>query len=316
MFASTFLAVFGAIAQLLLIALAAGVLVRKRIVAPAQVESLSTVTIHVFLPCLIVSKTVSRFDPAEFPMWWILPLAGVLLVLAGLGAAWVLFRGNAEKRPLLPLAGMQNAVYIVLPVGRILYPDRFDLFALYCFLLVMGLTPVMWSLGKVLITGKRDAEIQWKDFVTPPFAATIVSVFLVFAGISDYLPMPLISAMDLLGQAAVPLAVFILGATLSTITISDMPSVPDLVTVAGVKFILVPAVTFAVLYMTGLYRTMPFFCSLMMIQASAPPATNLILMVKNYGGDSRSIGSMMLLLYLLCIPAMPLWLALWQTVAG
>ena len=308
--------VFGAIAQLLLIALAAGVLVRKNIVAHSQVESLSTVTIHVFLPCLIVSKTVRRFDPAEFPLWWILPLAGVLLVLAGLLASWVLFRGKPEKRPFLPLSSMQNAVYIVLPVGRILYPDRFDLFALYCFLLIMGLTPVMWSLGKVLITGKSNAAIQWKDFVTPPFIATLASVFLVFTGISGFLPNPLVSAMDLLGQAAVPLAVFILGATLSTITISDMPSVPDLVTVAGVKFVLVPAVTFGVLYTTGLYRTMPFFCSLMMIQASAPPATNLILMVKNYGGDSRSVGSMMLLLYLLCIPAMPLWLALWQTVAG
>jgi predicted permease len=308
--------VFGAIAQLLLIALAAGFLVRKNMVAHSQVESLSTVTIHVFLPCLIVSKTVIRFDPAEFPLWWILPLAGVLLVLIGLLASWVLFQGKAEKRPLLPLSSMQNAVYIVLPVGRILYPDRFDLFALYCFLLVMGLTPVMWSIGKVLITGKKDAAIQWKDFVTPPFAATIVSVLIVFAGINEYLPEPLVSAMDLLGQAAVPLAVFILGATLSTIAISDMPSVPDLVTVAGVKFLLVPGVTFVVLYTTGLYRTMPFFCSLMMIQAAAPPATNLILMVKNYGGDSRSVGSMMLLLYLLCIPVMPLWLALWQTIAG
>ncbi|MFO7752689.1 MAG: AEC family transporter [Desulfobacteraceae bacterium] len=316
MFASAFLTVFTAIVQLFLIAAAAGVMVRKKAVTRSQVESLSTVTVNIFLPCLIVSKTVARFDPAAFPLWWILPLSGALLVLAGLGASWVLFRGRSEKLPLLPLASMQNAVYIVLPVGRILYPDRFDLFVLYCFLLVMGLTPVMWSLGKVLISGKRGGTIQWRDFVTPPFTATLVSVFLVFAGISEYLPAPLVSAMDLLGQATVPLAVFILGAMLGTISLADMPAVPDIVIVSCVKFILVPAAAFIVLYTTGLYLTMPFFCSLIILQASAPPATNLILMVKNYGGDSRSISSMMLLMYLLCIPVMPLWLALWQLATG
>ncbi|SLM32144.1 hypothetical protein MTBBW1_60044 [Desulfamplus magnetovallimortis] len=50
----------------------------------------------------------------------------------------------------------------------------------------------------------------------------------------------------------------------------------------------------------------------MVIQASSPPATNLILIVKNYSGDNNSISSMMFLQYLICILAMPLWLALWQ----
>jgi len=65
-----------------------------------------------------------------------------------------------------------------------------------------------------------------------------------------------------------------------------------------------------------LYHTLPLFCSLIILQTSSPPATNLILMVRNYGGDERSVASMMLLQYLVCILAMPLWLSLWQTVAG
>lgn len=312
MFLTTVSTIFSAIFQLFIISAAAAILVRKRVLSQIQIQSLSTVTINVFLPCLIISKTVTKFDPTTFPLWWTLPLSGALLVLAGLLFSSVLFRMNPDKRPLLPLASMQNSIYIVLPIGKILYPDQFDLFALYCFLLSMGLTPLMWSVGKVLISGKREVGVKWRDFITPPLVATLFSISIVFTGLSPLLSQTLIAPVDLLGQATVPLAVFILGATLGSISLTDMPSVSDTLIIAAVKFMLLPLTVFGLLYMAGLYHTMPLFSSLMIIQASSPPATNLILIVKNYGGDSHSISGMMLLQYLFCILAMPIWLALWQ----
>lgn len=53
-----------------------------------------------------------------------------------------------------------------------------------------------------------------------------------------------------------------------------------------------------------------------MIQACSPPATNLILMVKSYGGDTQSVSAMMLVLYLLSILIMPVWISMWLAVAG
>lgn len=314
MFLTTFITILNAIFQLFIISAIAAVVIRKGIVAQSHIQGLSAVTVNVFLPCLIVAKTVAHFDPVNFPFWWTLPLSGFLLVLTGLCFSSLLFRMNPDKRPLLPLASMQNAIYIVLPIGKILYPQQFDLFALYCFLLTIGLTPLMWSVGKVLISGKRDVTIQWRDFITPPLVATLFSIVAVFTGVSTFLPQPFMASINLLGEATVPLAVFILGATLGMISFTDMPSLSDTLIVAVVKFVLVPLTVSGVLYMTGLYRTVPLFCSLMMIQASSPPATNLILIVKNYGGDTQAISSMMLWQYLFCIIAMPLWLALWQLI--
>lgn len=316
MFTATVVTVFSAIFQLFLISLVAGILVRKHIVSQDQIQSLSAVTVNVFLPCLIITKTITCFEPENFFLWWMLPLAGALLVLAGLCFSGLLFRMNPDKRALMPMASMQNAIYIVLPIGQILYPDEFDLFALYCFLMTIGLTPIMWSVGKVFITGSRDLKIKWTDFITPPLVATVFSIFIVFTGLSALLPSPFMAAMDFLGQATVPLAIFILGATLGMISFTDMPSLGDTIVVGAVKFILLPVTVFAILYTAGLYRTMPLFSTLMMIQASSPPATNLILIVKNYKGDSPSISSMMLLQYLMCIFAMPLWLAIWQLAVG
>jgi predicted permease len=221
-----------------------------------------------------------------------------------------------EKKPLMTLASMQNAVYIVLPIGQILFADQFDLFASYCFLLILGLNPVIWSVGKVMISGKQESRIQFKDFITPPLAAIFISVAAVFTHLSAFIPASVLDAMDLLGQATVPLAVFILGATIGSISFRKMPSLKDTLIVTTVKFILVPSTVFAVLYYGQFNVSMPLFCSLMIIQASAPPAANLILIVKNYGGDTQSISSMMLIEYLLCLIFMPLWIAAWQYTAG
>ncbi len=316
MFIQTSLAVFGSIFQLFLISLAAGILLRRKIITQSQIQALSAVTVNIFLPCLIINKTLSSFHPAQFTNWWILPAAGIFIVMIGLLASGFLFRLNPKKKPLMVLASMQNAVYIILPIGQILFADQFDLFALYCFLLVLGLNPLMWSIGKVMISGSRQSGNHWQDFITPPNVAILISMAAVLTGFSHFIPASVIASIDLLGQATIPLAVFILGATIGAISFNDMPPLRDTAIVTAVKFFIVPATVFAVLYYSRLYMTMPLFCSLMIMQATSPPATNHILIVKRYGGDTQTISSMMLIQYVICILIMPLWIAAWQYVAG
>lgn len=312
MFLTTVSTTFHAILQILLVSLIAGILVRKKIISKIEIKGLANLTVNIFLPSLIITTTIEKFDPVSFGNWWILPLSGVLMIFAGLVFGVILFRLNPDKNPLLPLASMQNAIYIVLPIGRILYPDQFDYFALFCFLLSVGHTPVVWSIGKVLLSGQRGPALSGKDFITPPFIATFASIFIVLADLQLYIPSFLMDSMGMLGQATIPLAVFILGATIGTITFGDFPSFNDIFKVAVIKFVLVPLTVCSCLYKAGFYITLPLISTMLIIQASAPPATNLILIVRNYGGNNQAISSMMLMQYLICIIAMPLWLALWQ----
>jgi len=290
--------------------------VKSGIVSKDHIHGLSVSTVYIFLPCLIFAKTFHHFNPSGFTYWWLLPIIGALLILIGILFCMVLFKMNPHTHSVWPLASIQNAVYLPLPVGLLLYPDQFDTFAVYCFLIIVGTTPVMWILGKVLMSGQKNTRILWKDFVTPPTVALLVSIFAVFSGLVPFIPDVVISSMELLGQATLPLAVFVLGGTLATITITDMPSVKDTAIVVLIKFILIPATVFSILYLADLNAVMPLFCSLMIIQASSPSATNLILIVKHYRGDSKSISSMMLLQHLFCIFALPFWLALWQWVVS
>lgn len=312
MFIQTGMTVFSAIFQLFLISLVASLLVRKKKISTSQVQALTYITVNILLPCLIIAKTLRNFHPAEFPNWWILPLSGILIIIIGLVFSAILFKFRSKKMPLMVLSSMQNAIYIVLPIGQILFVTQFDRFALYCFLLVLGVQPVMWSIGKVMLSGKEGQRIHWKDFITPPLLAIVISLTAVFTKVSVFIPGPVIESIDLLGQGTVPLAVFILGATIGSISFKEMPRLNDILVVSVVKFVLVPSMVFAVLCFGKVNMVMPLFGSLMMIQASSPPATNLILIVKNYGGDAQAISSMMLIQYIICIVAMPLWIAAWQ----
>lgn len=314
MFIQTTAAVFNAIFHLLMISLFAGILIRKNLVSASQVKALSAVTVNIFLPCLITAKTLMTFRPGELETWWIMPLAGGIIVVIGLVFSSLLFRMNPEKRPMMTLASMQNGIYIVLPIGQAVFPDQFDRFALYCFLLLLGLNPIMWSLGKVMLSGKLEAGIHWRDFLTPPLAAVFISVAAVYTKISLIIPGQVIASMDLLGQATVPVAVFVMGATIGSISLKKWPPAGDILIVTMVKFILVPGTVFAILYFGGFSHSMPLFCAMAMVQASSPPATNLVLIVRNYGGDTQSVSTMMLVQYLACIFFMPVWIAAWQFV--
>ncbi|WP_321494635.1 AEC family transporter [uncultured Desulfobacter sp.] len=312
MFFQAGITVFNAIFQLLLISLTAGICVRQHWVSRDQIKSLSAVTINVFLPCLIMAKTLTQFHPQAMPDWWLLPLAGVALVLPGLFFSALLFRFKPDKKHFMAMSGMQNALFIVLPIGHLLFPEQFNLFALYCFLLVMGVTPVMWSLGKVMLAPDTHDGFHLKSLMTPPLVAIVISVGLVFEGLSPLVPHTVIASMTLLGEAAIPLAIFILGGTLGAISIGDIPDLKDIFIVFIVKFVLVPGCVFTLLRFTKDLLSSSLICSMLMVQAASPPATNLVLIAENYGGDTRAISSMMLIQYLIAIVVMPVWIALWQ----
>ena len=314
MFFQTGMTVFSAIFELFLISFGAGILVRRQMVTSSQVEVLATLTVNIFLPCLIISKIISQFHPEAFANWWMLPIAGICLIATGLVFSALLFRFNPQKMPLMILASIQNGVYIILPIGQVLFKENFDTFALYSFLLVLGLNPIMWSLGKVMLSGDMTHGIHLKDFTTPPFVVTLLSLFFVLTGLSQLIPEPVIASINLLGQATVPLAIFILGANIGAISFNRMPPIGDILIVSLVKFILIPISAFTVLYWGGFHLTMPLFGAMVMIQATSPPAANLVLIAQNYGGDTQTVSSVTLVQYIICIVIMPIWIATWQYV--
>jgi len=316
----TFIQAFGGtfvgVLDIFLIILVAGLLVRRRVVTQAHIDALSTATVVVFLPCLTFDSVVRNLDPSKLPYWWTLPLAAVAMAVAGLALGAALFaRELPAKRNMLALASMQNAGYLVLPVGLALFPKEFDRFALYCFLFILGNSLVLWSVGKFLATRGRSEMPVWRALLTPPLVANVAAIALALSGGKALVPEVLQRGVHLLGTAAVPVATFILGAVLGSIPFRLRAILPDAARVVLVKLVLLPLLTTAVLAWTGLGRTNPLLASFFLIQAAAAPAVAIILQVRRYGGDEEKIGGVMLIAYAGCLLALPFWLALWRVLS-
>ncbi len=321
-----FIAAFGetfiAMLVIFIIIITAGLLVRRRIVMEDQIQGLTRVTVNVFAPCLIFTNIVKSFDPGVQSFWWVLPLSSLLIASVGLLCGYlVFFRRVAMKKNMLAMCSLQNAGYLILPLGKVLYPNQFDEFALYVFLFIPVFSLILWSYGKYLCTSGETERIHLRALITPPFLACVVSLAIVFLNVSQYFNNRdqyflhgILRAMYLLGEATVPLANFILGAILGTISLRIRPYLTDAIRVIGVKLFLIPLLVLMVLRFTHWFSSNELLCDFFMIQSASPPSMGLILQVKNYGGDVRKVSSLMLVCYSLCVLTLPFWLALWHCI--
>jgi predicted permease len=312
-FAVTFAGTVPAIAIIFLIVLISVVMARRGLITQTQIDGLSSATVNLFLPCLIFAKVVEHFEPATQPGWWALPLAGIVIALVGTGFGALVFIGQLPgKKDMLPLAGMQNAGYLVLPVGLALYPDRFDTFAVYVFLFVLGFNPILWGLGKILVTANHGQKPQLRDLLTPPLVANLVGIGAALSGAGRLLPAPALDAIDLVGTAAVPVATVVLGAVLGGISVRFRSHLGDAVRAMTVKFLVLPLIVLFVLQAVRLHAANPLLAEFFMIEAASAPAVGLVLMVRTYGGNEQRVGTVMFLSYAVCTLALPAWIAVWR----
>ena len=315
LFVTTFIGLFYPMLKLALIASASGFALRKKILSQHDINSLSAVTVKILLPCLTISITIRQFKPDELPIWGLIVLSGMAIMLITIGfSALVFWKELPGKKNLIALASMQNGLFLVLPIGRVYYQDRFEVFALYCFLFVLGQGAIIWSLGKYLIVTTDKVELNYRDFISPPVVASLLAIGMVLLKLHFYLPSIVIEALGFLGEAAIPISILILGATLGSVQFSKLPSTGDFIKVLNIKFIFVPLLSLFILMIMRKYISDTMLNDMTMIESASAPATALLLMARSYEGDYQQIGKFMLVAYVICILAMPFWLAVWQVI--
>ena len=316
-FISSFLSMLDAVAKIMAVVIIAGILVRKNIIKKEYIKGLSELVVIVLLPALIFTKTISTFKPVETVGWWILPLVGMAVPLAGVFFSSIFFyKKPRHKRNIISVASFPNAAYLVLPIGQIVFPNQFDEFALYVFLFIMGYNPMLWSLGKYYSTLTNESySFRFTELITPPLVANIASVLIVLIGFHKLIPNFLFEPVELIGTATVPLATFILGATLGSISFKIWPKFSDIIKVLVIRFFLIPGIMVSILYYFNIHEFSVLLATFLVIESCAAPATNLIVMIRKYGGDTQQIGSHMLIMYFLAVLAMPLWVAFWKSIS-
>jgi predicted permease len=315
-FIDGFISMSEALARIFIVIIIAGALVRKKIISDEHINGLSKITVIFFLPALVFSNTIENFNPESLPYWWLIPILGIVMSTVGFILASGIFAVDFKKQKnMIAVSSMQNAGYLVLPIGQVVYPEHFGEFALITFLFILGYNPLLWTLGKYLATSKvEQVKISYKDFITPPAIANVISLFIVLVDIQNIFPSFVIKSASLAGEAAVPVATFVLGATLGSVSLKMVPRFWDSARVLIVKYILLPLLTIFILWYFHINEINPILADFFVIQAAAAPAVGVILQVRTYGGNSERVSAMMLITYIVCIIALPFWISIWHVI--
>lgn len=316
LFFQTFGSLFQSVLLIFIIAAIALILVRRGILGDHVVKALSQVTVQILLPCLIFSSIAGNLDVRSFPIWWIIPLIALGTTAVGFGLGMILFaRDLPAKKNLIPLSAMMNAGYFILPIGQVIFADDFNRFAMYVSLYILGISPLIWSIGKYYMTHTGDTPGHWTELITPPLIANIAAIFVVLTGINRIIPDVVMRSVEMVGNATVAIATLILGATFGKLSLKMRLPAWDISRVILIKMIGVPALMVGILLLFPLYNEYPMLNDLLILEAAAPAATALIIQIRRYGGDERTAGGIMLFSYLACLFFVPFWLALFRVLS-
>ncbi len=327
---ASFVAALTATLKVFLMGAAGFWVVWRGLLAPAGVSALAALVATLTLPCLIFHRFAIQFDPAQFPRWWVLALAGMALQFAQIGLGWLLSRrlkppqGRDEMTMLL---GFQNAGFFVLPMLQGLLPTaEFNRAAIFLFVFIIFFNGSLWPAGNRVLL--KVGAFEWKRILlAPPTLWTIIAlvVFGLFHDQTLLLRDSLLwrsligggatgapGAIQLVGDTTIPLATIVLGATVAqTVRAGNFNNPRFAAEIAFWKLAIWPLVGLAIIkFWPGPLFDDRVLRLLIMLEFSVPPATNIAVFCQQHNYPMKLTPAASLACYALCVVTIPFWIAL------
>ncbi len=325
---------FFCVLQVCLVCVAGVWLVRKGILTAELRRGLSQVVTVLLVPCLLLAKIGSGVDVAALRQLLVLPGTALVYIALGwaIGALLVLImRPPVEHRRLvLACCGFGNSGYIPYPLVVAIAgtaplfandPDAGSRGVVYISLYLVVMSPCLWGIGYPFLSGMPLRTLRWSQIISPPLVASLGGLVIGCVPMLRNLlvapgaPLRVVyDTCDLLGSAAIPCALLVLGANLA-----DRPKAHErtaastVLAVAWGRLVLLPLV--GCLLVIGMRKAGwltddPMLALVLMIQASVPSATNLVLMCQMHGRGEAAISRILVASYLLAVPSMTACVAL------
>lgn len=247
---------FQVAAPLFVLVLAGTLLVRGRVLGRTVSDGMSSFVFTVALPALLfrLMSDLSRLPPVDARVL-VAFFGGCLLVFAvGRVAAWVLFRLDGVAQSVFALGGVfSNNVLLGVPIAkRALGEAAMPTVALV--LLFNAL--ILWSLVTVSVEWARHGQLSLRGFgktaraviTNPVVAAILAGTAFGFSGLT--LPAAIDVPLAMLGEAAAPLALLVLGMGLAEFGLRE--GWREGVAISVLKLVVQPLAVWALARLLGL----------------------------------------------------------------
>jgi predicted permease len=308
---------FGAIFQAILpvfLIMGTGFAIRRTGFISAKAdEALMKLSIHLFLPALILDKVIGNERILE---------GGIVLPATGLGCLFILIgitlsyftapllglRPGSGQRTFSLAAGIQNYGFMAIPVmASILPAEQFDNALAVLFVHSLGIELATWTVGISVLKGARAP--QWRLLANGPVIAIAIGLTLNYSGTHTYVPAAFGELFHALGLCAIPLGLLLVGA-----------SIADLLTpgsLSGAKrtflgsCLLRLAVIPALILLAAASLDLPIeLRQVLVVQAAMPAAVFPIILARHYGGHPVTAVQVVIATTLMSVLTIPLVIAL------
>lgn len=327
---SIFISVVHTMLQIIVI-MALGFFLRSTHILPQKFfENISKFLIKGALPIYLFSKVVEA-DRSILAGSWIFPIAAVCFLAVGVFISYIVFTllpfTGKEKRAGIAMSAFGNSAYIPLTLIEI-FPLTVPLViekygssvpALYIGIYVLIFSPLLWSIGHYLITGK--SEISIRTVINPPFLGIALGFTAVFLHLNTYIMNDqvfihhLYLGLQRIGDTTFPLILIVLGAMIANLNLhveGKWRLTQMALGVFSVRFVLMPAF-FYFLYFFLLRRLdfiTPVHIWVLFLETHIPPSLNLSIMVSEAGVNQGYTAFSLLITYLGFLVIFPLHMVL------
>jgi predicted permease len=307
---SSFFTVLATAISVFLIAII-GALLRKKGRLSDQVDhSLMWLLINISLPSLVITSIIKNPALDHLENIFLPPVLGFSSVLIGWGLALLLYRFSGisapqDKKSFLLSNAINNYGFVPIPLILALY-DRETLGVL--FMHNIGVEAAIWSIGILIISGSGgNIGHTLKRLINAPLCAITSCLILTYFDLDTHIPGFVLKTTGLLGQAAIPIALLIVGSLMydcfKTFEIRNGLRV-------ALSSVAIRLVLFPICYLTFLLL-IPMSLELkrvVLIESAQPAALLPIVLAKQYGANPQVAFLIILSTSLLSLITMPLWI--------
>jgi predicted permease len=295
------------------ISLVGYVLARHRFFQQAHVAGLSRFVFHIAIPVLLFESLATIELPAHINWQFLVCYYLVVLVIYGL-SMWigrVRFTYSAREQGVFGMgAAYSNLVLVGLPIVTAAYGDAA---LLPMFMIISIHSGILFFIGTVMAERENSrglavtavARHTLHQLIKNPIVSSLL-LGLLFNATGLPLPGPLATTLDVLGRAALPCALIVLGASLSYF--KPAGHLTEAWTIVGLKIVVQPVLVWLLAFQ--LFHLEPLWGTIAVLAAGMPVGINAYMFAQKYEVCIAPLATAVLLSTLLAVGSLSFWLAL------
>ncbi|MGC8976782.1 MAG: AEC family transporter [Candidatus Ratteibacteria bacterium] len=287
---------------------------KKKIISSITIKEMSVITTKIFYPSLIFSSFIKNFNLSDLTKNYLLPAGTILIMSCGyiygiIFSKFLIFKDEKEKNVFRFQCTINNYSFLPLPIILFLYGEKYVPSLL---LSTFGSEISVWTIGVLALTGNRLKRDSLKNLLSVPMICIIFSIIIIFLKDKIFIEnkilieagKSILNVLNLMGNATIPVALFIAGGKMEEVNLKKIFSFNSLV-LSFIRLVIIP---FSSIFLFYIFPFQPEIRKILTVVAIMPTAIASIVLSEAFESDSNFAAETVLLTHLFSLFTIPAFL--------